>query len=195
MCNEYEFETKWEEYSRIMAREMLDLPARQTETDLSRNPSIRIGDTATVIRVAGNGVELTPMAFGFPPPRKGAAPVFNFRSDGRHFADSARCLVPASAFFEFTGSKYPKTRHRFWMPGEPCFAIAAIWRAGEKGEAFSMLTTEPGPDIAPIHDRQIVILQPHQWAAWLYLTKPEAELLKPLPAGTLETAIEPRGPK
>jgi len=52
-----------------------------------------------------------------------------------------------------------------------------------------MLTTEPGPDIAPIHDRQIVILQPHQWAAWLYLMKPEADLLKPLPAGTLETSI------
>ena len=192
MCNEYEFETHWEEYARIMAREALELSARQTEADLPGSPSIKIGDTAPVIRAAGNGVQLAPMVFGFPPPRKGAGPVFNFKSEGRHFGDSNRCLIPASAFFEFTGGKYPKTRHRFWMPGEPCFAIAGLWRDSDKGKAFTMLTTEPGPDIAPIHDRQIVILLPHQWSAWLYLTTAEEELLKPLPAGSLETAIQPR---
>jgi hypothetical protein len=40
--------------------------------------------------------------------RPGGAPGFNFRSEGRHFADSNRCLIPASAFFEFTGKKCPK---------------------------------------------------------------------------------------
>jgi hypothetical protein len=30
-----------------------------------------------------------------------------------------------------------------------------------------------------------VVLQPQEWAAWIYLTKPEAELLQPLPAGSL----------
>jgi putative SOS response-associated peptidase YedK len=132
------------------------------------------------------------MKFGFPPPRKGAAPVFNFRSEGRHFGDNKRCLIPASGFFEFTGSRYPKTRHRFWMKNEPCFAIAGLWRESGAGDAFAMLTTEPGPDIAPIHDRQIVILLPEQWPEWLYLTKPEAELLKPLPKGTLEHVVTPR---
>lgn len=48
-----------------------------------------------------------------------------------------------------------------------------------------MLTTEPGPDIAPYHNRQVVVLQPENWSAWLNLTKPEAELLQPLPAGSL----------
>jgi putative SOS response-associated peptidase YedK len=192
MCNEYELETQWEEYERILAREELRLPTRQTELDLLRKPSIKIGDTGTVIRAAGNGVELAPMKFGFPPPRPRAGPVFNFRSEGRHFGDSNRCLIPASAFFEFTGEKYPKTRHRFRMIGEPVFAIAGLWRKGDAGEAFTMLTTEPGPDIEPIHDRQIVVLQPGQWTQWLYLARPEAELLQPLPAGTLETAVQPR---
>ena len=26
------------------------------------------------------------------------------------------------------------------------------------GDAFTLLTTEPGPDVAPIHDRQMVVI-------------------------------------
>jgi putative SOS response-associated peptidase YedK len=39
--------------------------------------------------------------------------------------------------------------------------------------------------VAPIHDRQIVVLRPQDWSHWLDLTKPQAELLLPLPAGSL----------
>lgn len=49
-----------------------------------------------------------------------------------------------------------------------------------------MLTTEPGPDVERYHNRQVVVLWPQDWASWIHLTKPEAELLKPLPAGSLE---------
>jgi putative SOS response-associated peptidase YedK len=53
------------------------------------------------------------------------------------------------------------------------------------GEAFTILTTDPGPDVEPIHNRQVVVLDRSDWLAWLDLTRPEAELLRPLPAGTL----------
>jgi putative SOS response-associated peptidase YedK len=68
----------------------------------------------------------------------------------------------------------------------PC-RIAGIWRDGAAGEPpnFTMLTTEPGPDIAPYHDRQIVVLPPADWQNWIYLTKPESELLRPMPRGSL----------
>jgi putative SOS response-associated peptidase YedK len=49
-----------------------------------------------------------------------------------------------------------------------------------------MLTTEPSDDVRPYHDRQVAVLRPEDWTAWLYLTKPEAELLRPLPAGSLD---------
>ena len=42
------------------------------------------------------------------------------------------------------------------------------------GAAFTLLTTEPGPDVAPIHERQIVILNRDDWLAWLDLTRPTA---------------------
>jgi putative SOS response-associated peptidase YedK len=189
MCNEYEFLTQWEEYEALMASLALPLPAAQTSADLPQLPRVRISDSAPVLRVAGNGVELVPMRFGFPPPRPKASPVFNFRSEGRRFVDSKRCLVPATAFFEFTGKTSPKTRHRFWLRDQPLFAIAGIWRETPAGEAFTLLTVEPGPDVASIHNRQVVVLAPPDWAAWLYLLRPEAELLRPSSPGTLASAI------
>jgi putative SOS response-associated peptidase YedK len=185
MCNEYEFQLKYDEYVEMMRHEDIGNPSGESAASMPQLASVRIGDTAPVMRAAGNVIELAPMRFGFPPPRPRAGPVFNFRSEGRSFEKSNRCLVPASAFFEFTGSKYPKAKHRFTMADSPMLAIAGLWRDGDEGESFTMLTTEPGPDIAPYHDRQIVILQPRDWAAWIYLTVPEAELLKPLPAGSL----------
>jgi len=55
-------------------------------------------------------------------------------------------------------------------------------------QAFTLLTTEPGPDVAPIHNRQMVVLDRSDWLAWLDLTRPESELLQPLPAGDLSVA-------
>jgi putative SOS response-associated peptidase YedK len=126
------------------------------------------------------------MRFGFPPPRPKAGPVFNFKSDGRRFADSRRCLILLSGFFEFTGTKYRKAKHRFTLAGSDVMAIAGLWSEAADGElSFTMLTTAPGPDIAPYHDRQVCVLRPDDWAAWLFLTRPEADLLRPLPAGSL----------
>jgi len=162
-------------------------PTQQSERDLPQAGSVRIRDVAPVIRAAGNGVELAQMRWSFPAPRPGGKPVFNFRSEGRRFKDSRRCLIPASAFFEFTGTKSPKTKHRFTLAGQPFFCIAGIWRDGtaEEPPDFTMLTTAPGPDVAPYHDRQVVVLQPADWPAWINLMRPEKGLLQPLPAGLL----------
>ena len=64
------------------------------------------------------------------------------------------------------------------------FCIAGIVRkdAIDGAPCFAMLTTQPGPDVAPYHDRQVVVLRPADWGAWLDLTRPEAELLRPLRA-------------
>jgi putative SOS response-associated peptidase YedK len=127
------------------------------------------------------------MRFGFPPSGPRGGQVFNFPSEGRRFDKSNRCLVPASAFFEFTGKKYPKAKHRFALADAPFMAIAGLWRPGEGNQppSFTMLTTAPGPDVAPYHDRQVAVLHPKDRRPWIELTMPEAELLKPLPEGAL----------
>jgi putative SOS response-associated peptidase YedK len=87
-------------------------------------------------------------------------------------------------FLRVHGKSYPKEKHRFALNDALFMAIAGIWREGSP-PAFTMLTTEPGPDVAPFHNRQVVVQRPENWASWIYLTKPEQELLKPLPAGSL----------
>jgi putative SOS response-associated peptidase YedK len=191
MCNDYEQHIRFAEYKAMMQDLALRVPTHQTELDLPMMDDVRIGDAAPMMRPAADGaVELASMTFGFPPSGKGG-PVFNFRSEGRHFADSRRCLIPASAFFEFTGKKYPKAKHRFTLKGAPFLTIAGLWREGHGNQppAFTMLTTEPGPDVAPIHNRQVVVLRPEDWKHWLDLSKPEAELLRPLPEGSLNVEL------
>ncbi len=186
MCNDYEQHIVWAEYCAMMQKAALEIPEHQSKNDLPQADDIKINDIGPVIRAAGNVVELVPMNFSFPPSGRGG-PVFNFKSEGRHFDKSNRCLIPASAFFEFTGKKYPKAKHRFTLNGTSWLAIAGRWRDG-KGNAppaFTMLTTSPGPDVEPYHSRQVVVLPPKDWAAWIYLTKPESELLRPLPEGSL----------
>jgi putative SOS response-associated peptidase YedK len=187
MCNDYEQHVRWAQYRATMLALRLNTPIGQSEKDLPQSDDIRINDRAPIMRAGGNGIELTPMNFSLPPssPRRGL--VFNFKSEGRRFDKSNRCLIPASAFFEFTGKKYPKAKHRFTLDGAPFMAIAGIWRDGNAGRppAFAMLTTTPGPDVEPYHSRQVVVLPPEQWGSWIYLDKPEGELLRPLPKGSL----------
>lgn len=187
MCNDYEQHIRYAEYCKMMQDLALGVPTRQTELDLPQADDIKIGDLGPVMRAAGdNIVELAQMRFGFLPTGK-AGPIFNFRSEGRHFGDSHRCLIPASAFFEFTGKKYPKAKHRFTLNDSAFMAIAGLWREeqGNQPPSFTMLTTNPGPDVEAYHNRQVVVLPPENWAAWIYMTKSEAELLHTLPQGSL----------
>lgn len=186
MCNDYEQHVSYAQYAQAIRHLELSSPDRESAADLPVADDIRIGDMGAAIRVAGNAVELKPMRFGWPPPRPRAGPVFNFKSDKRDFSDSRRCVIVLSGFFEFTGTKYPKAKHRFTLSDSAVMGIAGLWSEAEDGTlGFVMLTTAPGPDIEPYHDRQVCVLKPDEWAAWLFLTRPQDELLRPLPAGSL----------
>jgi putative SOS response-associated peptidase YedK len=194
MCNAYEQQVSHAQYRRAIEALDLATPSSESRADIPQSDEIRIGDVGPVLRVAGNGVELVLMRFGWPPPRPKAGPVFNFKSDKRSFANSRRCVIVLSGFFEFTGTKYPKAKHRFSLKGSPVMGIAGLWSEDDDGAlSFTMLTTAPGPDIKPYHDRQVCVLAPEDWAHWLFLSKPQDDLLKPLPAGTLDVKTVRKG--
>ena len=185
MCNDFGNRVPYAEYVRAFSQTPTPLKWPAAAPNLEPRDDIWPTDPAPIIRRREDGVELVQLRWGFPPSRPKGPPIINFRSEGRRFP-TGRCLVPASHFFEFTGKKSPKTKWKFTRPGEEWFCFAGLWRPmPEGGEAFTLLTTDPGPDIAPIHNRQAVVLEPADWLAWLELTRPEAELLRPLPAGGL----------
>src|SRR3954469_645157 len=105
MCNDYEKHVPHAPYLRALAAAELGA-SDEDSAQLPTADDIKIGDFGPALVAIGNGVGLKSMRFGWAPPRKGAGPVFNFKSDGRHFDKSKRCVVILSGFFEFTGSKY-----------------------------------------------------------------------------------------
>ncbi|HYN39545.1 MAG TPA: SOS response-associated peptidase [Rhodospirillales bacterium] len=187
MCNDYGNRIPYSAYVEVLGLIGLPVVSPRGAPNLEPRDDIWPTDAAPILRRHGDGVELTEVRWGFPPPRPKAAPVINFRSEGRRFA-TGRCLVPASHFYEFTGARSPKAKWKFTKTAEDWFCFAGLWRParGDAPEAFTLLTTAPGPDVAPIHDRQMVVLDRSDWLAWLNLTRPEAELLRPLPAGSLQ---------
>jgi putative SOS response-associated peptidase YedK len=187
VCNGYGNRIPYSAYVEAFSEIRIPLKFPTAAPNLEPRDDIWPTETAPVLRRREDGVELAQLRWGFAPGRPKAPPVINFRSEGRRFP-KGRCLVPASHFFEFTGKRSPKSKWKFTKAGEDWFCFAGLWRPanGDMPEAFTLLTTAPGPDVAPIHDRQMVVLERRDWAAWLDLTRPEAELLRPLPAGSLQ---------
>ncbi|MEA3031006.1 MAG: hypothetical protein QOG13_2331 [Sphingomonadales bacterium] len=152
---------------------------------------IRITDRAPIVRAASGrpgAVELVQRRWSWPGP--GGKPVYNFRSEGRELP-RGRCLILADGFYEFTAHGDPKSKRKhkwlFTLKGEPWFGIAGLWRNDAAvGEAFTMLTCPPSPDVAPYHNRSIVVLPRADWTRWLDTAVPARELLKPLPGGSFE---------
>jgi putative SOS response-associated peptidase YedK len=193
MCNLFENTVSFADL--VRAFKTVDTPVLKPEPGAAPNlplfEAVRPTDVAPIVRPFGEGCELVQLRWGFIADRPKAGPVTNFRSEGRRFSngeDRGRCLAPATAFYEFTGNSSPKTRWRFTEAGQPWFCLAGLWRRYPDGEArFTLLTTEPGPDMAPYHNRQVVLLPRERWADWLS-GAPEADLLKPTPAGGLKVS-------
>lgn len=142
----------------------------------------RIGDRTPIVTMGEAGPELAMTTWSWRGP--GGKPVFNFRSEGRSFSSSTRCLIPSDGFFEFTDPKVGgrKTKWLFTMRGQDWFWILGVIR----DDAFAMLTTAPGDDVAPYHDRQVVLLPPGAGLHWLDLSAAQDLMLQPSPAGSLE---------
>lgn len=98
----------------------------------------------------------------------------------RHAFKTARCLVPASGFYEWKGKKAPKQPYAIGLPGGATFAMAGLWATWSRGDeplrSLTILTTAPHPDVAPIHDRMPVILPADAWASWLDPKTPAEDL-------------------
>jgi len=102
-----------------------------------------------------------------------------------------RCIIPATAIFEYSGPKGSKTKHAISRSdGAPLF-LAGLWGAhvwdGEATESYTMVMqdTAPGDDMHVFHSREPMFLDRASAATWLDLNSDYATLLQGPPPGTL----------
>jgi putative SOS response-associated peptidase YedK len=115
--------------------------------------------------------------------------------DKSAFAGTARAVVPADGWYEWTGKPGRKTAWRLRPADDAPLRFAAItddWIApgGRRLRQVATVTCAPSPDVAPVHDRMGVLLDPADTDLWLH--GPEAvarRLLVPWPAGRI--VVEP----
>jgi putative SOS response-associated peptidase YedK len=190
MCSDYRLEVEAAAIFEDFADLKIKIRFCEGTPNIQARQDVKITDTAPIVRTidgevdAGDLVQRRWSWLG-----QNGKPVYNFRSEGREFT-SGRCLIIADGFYEFTDppdkKKKRKDKWLFTKRDRSWFCIAGIWRANKDvGEAFTMLTMEPGPDIAPYHDRQIVILERSALADWLNPSISAKSIIKPLPAGVL----------
>ena len=105
-----------------------------------------------------------------------------------------RCLVPSTAFEEWSAKPDPATgkkrAHWFSIPSRPVFAFAGIWRKVEDVPHFAFLTTVANALVAPIHPKaMLVILDEADYDRWLTADWPEAaRLVAPYPSQFMAVA-------
>ncbi|MES2923952.1 MAG: SOS response-associated peptidase family protein [Verrucomicrobiota bacterium] len=79
-----------------------------------------------------------------------------------------RCLIPVTAFYEWTYPAGEMVAHRIHMGGDPFF-VAGLWEESpDFGFCHTMLTTVPNREVAATgHDRCLVALLDHEIEPWL----------------------------
>jgi putative SOS response-associated peptidase YedK len=192
MCNLYAYRT-----SQAETRLLLDVVVDRTGNQRPL-PATFPDQMAPVVRLNRIGErEMLAMRWGLPGPEgAGGRPVTNIRNAGSAwwqpwFEPRWRCLVPATAFCEWTEAR-PKVPHWFALgAGRPLFAFAGIWRpwTGNRGKEtgdhllYGFLTTAPNDIVRPIHGKAmpVMLTRPEEWDTWLHAPANEAlRLQQPL---------------
>ncbi len=186
MCSRYELTAKPRELARRFG--LVTAPA------LPNMVEFRPTDQALVIQPAGIGVL---MAWGLRP-KWSAKPLINARAETltekhtfRPLLES-RCVVPASAYFEWRKSDDGKKLKNRIAADDDIIGFAGL----HDGTAFAIVTCRPAPTIAHIHGRMPVILSAEGESKWLDPTLPfvnVATALAPYDAASL-VAIEETPP-
>jgi len=83
-----------------------------------------------------------------------------------------RLLVPASGFYEWKNEAGVKQPYFITTKNRELISLAGLWERWGKGteqplETFTILTTEPNPLVAELHNRMPVIIPPQSFTAWL----------------------------
>ena len=153
---------------------------------------IRPTDVVPVLAPNPRGEQTVfPMKQGYTNPNKGGKLLLNARSETAYEKPTFkydwlnhRCIIPASYYIEQEhiigndgttkiGDRYmikPKESDVTWLCG--------LYRIEDNYPTFVILTREPGPEVAEIHDRMPLILPSSLIGDWIKLGSDPKEVMK-----------------
>ncbi len=158
-----------------------------------------------IVRQGPKGRELVPVRWGFIPnwaedPNLQTL-LINARAEGiaerpafRGAFRYRRCLVPASAFYEWQARGKSKKQPFAVRPvGQELIALAGVWEDwlgadGSEIDTAAIITTDANEALGDIHPRMPVIIDAKDFETWLSPRTPPDEaaaLLKPAPSEML----------
>ena len=190
MCNDYGNRIRYSAYLEAFSHLKIRLvvpggaPNLEPRDDIWPNRMLPL-----VIRARERRCGACPTAVGVSPWAAKGPTVINMciaRIGASHVA-AAWC--PYRTSMNSPGSDHRRTNGDFHEVDEDWFCIAGLWRPVSRGgtPAFTMSTCEPGPDVAPIHNRQIVVLDRSKWGQHGSIqTLQKTVLLKPSPCRFFE---------
>jgi len=166
---------------------MAQLFEAQPANDLPDVPNYNLCPTnrVPVIRSGELGRRISAMRWGLLPPwyaQESAGPLLiNARSETiaekPAFAEACRqrrCLIPASGFYEWTKDEHGKRLPWYIQRSDSApIAFAAVWQSWQGSghdtpvDSCAIVTTAANDQMAQIHPRMPVILEPQDWALWL----------------------------
>ncbi len=131
-------------------------------------------ERAPVLVPAMQGPLFRPFVWGFPSP-SGKGTVINARAESleeralfrKPFA-LARCIVPASGFFEWSHAAKERQKYLFRQPGQEILYLAGLCWKFSGVERFVIVTAAANDSMSPIHSRMPLFLRPEERADWLH---------------------------
>jgi len=116
--------------------------------------------------------------------------IINARSESifgkkifKNLAMSKRCIIPASAYFEWQNINDQKIKHKIFDVSESILSLAGLYHITSDNEnnklyQFTILTKEADECIRNIHHRMPVIIEKENTEEWLFSEKLDQLRLK-----------------
>jgi putative SOS response-associated peptidase YedK len=205
MCGLYSFRKSPEETRSLFDFvEQPDFPPRQFVTP---------GSPIAIVRLEQGKRHFALVRWGFVPswvkeiqPGK---PLINARGETaaekpsfRNAFKRRRCLIPADGFYEWQGD-VPGKKQPWYIrrADDGLFAFAGLWEHwmapdGSELETAAIVTTDPNPQVACIHNRSPLVISREDFDTWLSGEPAAAQaLIQPVPDGfwQMEKTVVPRG--
>lgn len=158
MCSRYEIS--------VTAREIMKALSLKSPPPLPNMPIIRPTDVALIV-TGGNATVLQPWGLNVDWTKQ---PMINARSETLTEKPTfqgllkQRCLIPVSAYFEWRKLEDGSKRKNTIMAADKSVMTMAGLTDGTR---FTMITCDPSPSIAHIHNRMPVILEADAASHWM----------------------------